>query len=471
MRSLSGSNDLAKRHPPGERSWTARSESSEARIALPRILICAALCLGVFLGITGRAHAFFSTPSHPTLFAIDPDTVIRKMDPTAPSRMWVIGQGWGLPPLFYRSKVPGLYDRWDFLYPLGCKEESYFRSKTRFTPLVDTQWYKIPPYDGHSRYLTAFWGRSDDGQNYWGIFPFYGYTHRRCGADDTRFVLFPLYYESTYDNERTIRILWPLITYAKSPGRQALKVWPVYGEDFVGNRYSNRFFLWPFFQHIEKYPGTPQHYSYTAAPFPLYMRTDTPCTTTMDFLWPFISYYRDARGHRKYSVRPFFSYGTGGGIEELNIFYVYSSKKDRRKGTSESSTGTSDGYISVGDDEVFTEKKFLMMSSIQKRYSKGCLVYAKYKFWPFAEYSWDVKKGSHLKVPELTGLKSDWWDLNMGRLLSLIDIRDTPITREISYLFGLSQETKFKAIPYVPFPPKPGDDSWSELLAGSFGQR
>jgi hypothetical protein len=459
----SGFQHLCERHPAGEYAM------AEPRVT--RVLVAVAFCLVLMLGATGHAAAFFTSPKHPTLFAIDPDVVIRKIDPSAPSRMWVIGQGWGMPPFFYRSRVQGLYDRWDFLYPLGCKEESQFRSRSRFTPFVDTQWYKVPPYDGHSRYLTAFWGRADDGQNYWGIFPFYGYTHRRSGADDTRFVLFPLYYESNYDQEHTIRILWPLVTYAKSPGRNAFKVWPLYGKDLVTNRYANTFFLWPFFQQIDKYPGTEQHYSYTAAPFPLYMRTETKCATTTDFLWPFISYYKDARGHRKYSVRPIFSYGTGGGIEELNIFYVYTSKKDRRKGTSESSTESSGGYISVGDDEVFTEKKFLMMSSIQKRYSKGCLVYAKYKFWPFAEYSWDLNKGTHLKVPELTGIKNDWWDLNWGRLLSLIDIRDTPITREISYLFGLSQETKFKAIPYVQHPPKPGDDSWSELLAGSFGQR
>ncbi len=178
MRAPSGSNDLAERHLPGEGSLATRRAPRHGRaiLGLPRVLIGTALCVGLFLGCAGHAQAFLTTPSHPTLFAIDPDTVIRKMDPTAPSRMWVIGQGWGLPPLFYRSKVPGLYDRWDFCYPLGCKEESYFRSKTRFTPLVDTQWYKIPPYDGHSRYLTAFWGRSDDGQNYWGVFPFYGYT-------------------------------------------------------------------------------------------------------------------------------------------------------------------------------------------------------------------------------------------------------------------------------------------------------
>jgi len=437
-------------------------------VALPAALLVLSVALP-----ERDVQAFFHLPSRSELFAVDPDVIIRKMDPTAPEGAWKLAQGWGFPPLFYRTKVSGLYDRWDFLYPLGCKEESYFRSRTKFTPLVDSQWYKIPPYDGHSRWLTAFWGRSDRGQNYWGVFPFYGYTYRRNGADSSFFAMFPLYSESTYDDARTIRVLWPLITYAKSPGRNTFKVWPLYGTDAIGKEYFNWFALWPLFQKIDKYPGTEQAYSYSAAPFPLYTRQETCYSTTVDLLWPFITYYHHRpTGHYRYSFRPLFTYGTGGGIEELNIFYFYSSKKDRRKGTSEGTLeGSSDGFIAVGDDEVFTEKKFLMVSSIQKRYRKGSLVYAKYKFWPFAEYSWDLYKGSHLRVPELTGIKNDWWDINLGRLLRIVDIRDTPITRELSLLFGLSRRTEVKSIPHIPSPPKPGDDSWSELVAGSFGKR
>ncbi|MBI5570792.1 MAG: hypothetical protein HY914_12680 [Desulfomonile tiedjei] len=419
--------------------------------------------------LVSPADAFLSLPSNATLFAVDPDFTIRQIDPRSSSRGWLLGTGWGLPPLFFSSNVNGLYHRCDFLFPMGCSEESAFRSKTRFTPFVDCEWSKTPPFEGHSRWLTAYWGRSDMGQHYWGFFPFYGYSYRHRGVDSDLFVLFPLYYESRYDNERTIRILWPFITYANSPGRHALKAWPLVGHDIIGQEYENKFFMWPFFQQICRYPGTLEASTYTASPFPLYARLDTPFSTTVDMLWPFITYYHHyPTGHRRYSVRPFFTYGTGGGIKELSIFYVYSQKTDYRKGMSE---GSSSGYISVGDDEVFTERKFLMMSSIQKRYRKGCLVYAKYKFWPFAEYFWDAKKGSHLKIPELTGLKSDWWDLNLGRLLRVIDIRDTPITRELSYLFGLSQRTEFKTMPHIPAPPKPGEDSWTELLAGSFGKR
>ncbi|MFH0821705.1 MAG: hypothetical protein V2B18_03065 [Pseudomonadota bacterium] len=99
------------------------------------------------------------------------------------------------------------------------------------------------------------------------------------------------------------------------------------------------------------------------------------------------------------------------------------------------------------------------------------MVYARYRFWPFAEYTWDVKKGSHFKFPEVVSLKSDFWDLNLGKLLRIIDFRDTPVTTELSALFGLTGRTEIKQVPHIPMPPKPGDDGWGELISGAFDKR
>jgi len=434
----------------------------------PALLVAVFLLLQPSTGL-GAAYDFLRRTTPGTLFAVDPDLLIRRMDPHAPDHAWTLAEGWGIRPFFFHTKVPGLFDRVDFLYPLGYREESTFQSTLTFTPLFKSKWSKIPPFDGYSRCLTFYQGRSDLGQNYWGFFPFYGYTYRRYGVDMNRFVLFPLYYESVDEDARTIRLLWPFITYAKSPGRSAFKVWPLFGKDAIRNDYFNFFALWPLFQRIDKHPGTEQASSYRAMPFPLYVRQDTCYSTSTDLLWPFINYYYHYRsGHQRYTFRPLFTYGTGGGVEELSFLFVYSSKKDYNKGITESGSG---GFVAVGADEVFTEKKFLMVNSIQKRFRKGCLVFAKYKFWPFAEYTWDAAKGSHFTFPEIIPLKSDWWDLNMGRLLRFVDFRDTPITRELSMLFGLSQKTEIKTHPGIGLAPKVGDDDWTELVTGAFGKR
>lgn len=410
-------------------------------------------------------YDFIKMTTPGSFFAVDPDSVIRSMDPTADSRTWRIGETWGIPPLFRRSRVPGIYERLDILYPLAFKEDSNFHKKIKIIPVFESRWSKIPPFDYYTRFVTMFKGRSDMGQDYCGFFPFYGYSYRRFGVDRNFFFLFPLYYESEDDGARTQRILWPIMTYANDQCRSTLKVWPLFGRDRIRNDYNNMFLLWPFFQIIDKYMGQEQRSSLKALPFPLYLSRETNYDYNLDLLWPLFSYYKHyASGHQRYSFRPFFSYGYGGGVEEFS-FLIYSSKKDRNSGKSSKST---DGYISLGTDEVVTEQKFMFMSAIQKRYRKGLLVYTKYRFWPFAEYIWDLDKGSHWKIPEIIPVKNDWWDLNLGRFLRIVDLRDTPITRELSYLFGLGRKNEVKNHLNIPAPPKSGDDNWSELIMGSF---
>ncbi|MCX5861661.1 MAG: hypothetical protein NTW27_06030 [Deltaproteobacteria bacterium] len=444
-----------------------------SRLCLSRGLVAAFVILVALLVLPevseGSAYDFLRLTTRESVFAVDPDLMIRSIDETASDRLWTLGRGWGFRPFFFRSRVADLYDRIDFLYPFGCREESRFRRKLRLVPFFESRWSKLPPFEGFSRCLTLYKGRSDLGQNYWGFFPFYGYTHRRFGVDHNFFLLFPLYYESTDDGDRTFRLLWPLITYSSGPSRASLKVWPFYGRDAIRNDYFSSFVLWPFFQRTLKYPGTEQASLYSAMPFPVFVRQEDSYSSSTHILWPFMTFYRHYRsGHWRFSFRPFLTYGTGGGIEELSFLFFYSSKEDHRQATA---SKDSEGYISVAGDEVVTERSFLKMSSIKKRFRKGCLVYARYRFWPFAEYIWDVKRGSRLKVPEIIPLNDQWWDLNLGRLLRFVDFRDTPITTELSTLFGLRQTTAIKQIPNITCPPNPGDDDWAELISGSFGRR
>jgi hypothetical protein len=381
----------------------------------------------------------------------------------------MFGKHYGIPPLYNRIEVPGLYERDDFLYPFGLREESTFQSRLRFSIFFNSRWSKKEPFDGHSRLLTAFQGRSDLGQEYWGVFPFYGYTFRRFGVDSNFFCLFPLYYRSAEDDAITHRFIWPIITYSDSPGRKALKVWPIAGTDAIRNDYYNNFFLWPLFQKIDKYPGTPQASSYLAAPFPLYVKECTPYDKSTSILWPFLNYYKHRSGHTRYSLWPFIRYGSGGGLKDINLMYLYTYKKDLKTGEEE--TGHKRGRITIADDEVYTERKFALINTIQKRYKDGCLVFTRYRFWPFAEYTWDKHKGSHLKIPAVITLKNDWFDLNLGRLLNIINIRDTPVSRETSFLFGISSNSYEKKTPHIQPAPKPGDDGFKELITGAFGER
>ncbi len=436
-----------------------------APVHLMFAILLVALLLGAPCVTHGSIYDYIKITRPGGFFAVDPDSIIRSMDPTADRRTWRIAETWGFPPFFMRSKVPGLFERLDILYPIAFKEDSSFSRKIKIIPLFESRWSKIPPFDYYTRFATMYKGRSDMGQDYFGFFPFYGYSYRRFGVDRNRFLLFPLYYESEDDGAKTYRLLWPFITYANDQHRVTLKFWPLFGKDHIRNDYDNRFLLWPFFQITDKYIGQEQWSSFKALPFPLYMSSQTNYDYNLDLLWPLFTYYKHyASGHQRYSFRPFFRYGYGGGVEEFSILF-YSSKKDKRSGVSSSST---DDYVSLGTDEVVTERKFFFMSAIQKRYRKGLLVYTKYRFWPFAEYIWDVDKGTHWKVPEIIPVKHAWWDLNLGRFLRIVDLRDTPITRELSLFFGLSRHNQIKPHPQIAAPPRSADDNWTELIQGSF---
>jgi hypothetical protein len=457
---------LSWRRCSRRRSHSCLSDSSKTYTAF---IICCALVAWISLVTPTKAYSSiydnFKPTSPRSFFAVDPDLLIRSMDPKADSKTWLLAETWGFPPIFLRSKIPGLFERLDILYPLAYQEDSNFQKKIKIIPLFESRWSKIPPFDNYTRVVTMFKGRSDMGHDYWGFFPFYGYSYRRFGVDKNMFFLFPLYYQSEDDGAKTYRILWPFITYANDPVRFSMKVWPLYGKDRIRNDYDNRFLLWPLFQITDKYIGQEQWTSYKALPFPLYVTRETNYDYNLDLMWPLFTYYKHyASGHTRYSLRPFFTYGYGGGIDEFS-FLFYSSKKDRNSGTSSSST---DAYISVGKDEVVTERKFFFMSAIQKRYRKGNLVYAKYRFWPFAEYTWDHAKGSHWKIPEVIPIKDTWWNLNLGRFLRLVDLRETPVTRELSVLFGLGRKNDIRKHPHINEPPKSGDDNWSELIIGSF---
>ena len=135
------------------------------------VFVCLTLSLAAASDSRGSAYNFFRVTAPGTVFAIDPDLTIRRIDPHAPDHIWTFGKSWGIPPLYFQTQVPGLYDRVDFFYPFGYREESTFQSKLAFTPLFKSRWSKLPPFEGHSRCLTLYHGRSDLGQQVLGLFP------------------------------------------------------------------------------------------------------------------------------------------------------------------------------------------------------------------------------------------------------------------------------------------------------------
>ncbi len=160
---------------------------------------------------------------------------------------------------------------------------------------------------------------------------------------------------------------------------------------------------------------------------------------------------------------PFIKYGSGGGLEELNLFYLYSYKKDWRRGTTSTS---SDARLQVDGESVYTEQKFLyFISTIQKQYRKGLLVYGSIaSSGRLREYVWDLEKGSHLKMPEIIPLTSDFWDQKSRASVAIRRFARDPHNAGTEHAFSVSARDRTQSSPLHSPATEPENDDWSELI-------
>jgi len=88
-------------------------------------------------------------------------------------------------------------------------------------------------------------GRTRDDESYWGLFPFYGTHPHLLFMDDIHFAVWPIYMDYSVNGVRSHAVLWPFISWKDEP-REALGIWPFYG--YSHKRESDhKYVLWPLF--------------------------------------------------------------------------------------------------------------------------------------------------------------------------------------------------------------------------------
>lgn len=216
---------------------------------------------------------------------------------------------------------PFFYDdggQTDVLYPLG----HFTPERGRFVPVFS---YTNEETRQNLSFLVFFYGRYED-ERYGGIFPLYGTLNHRFGYDRIRFVLWPLYSETTNNGIDAYSVLWPVFRY--SPGRE-FQVFPLYGYEETLN-YRHDFVLWPFIhfrrgaQHISAflpffYYSSGDTYWNASFLWPLftYSKDTSPELTSANFPWPLL---RTATGaYEEFKVFPFYWTRTQGDIYRMKI--------------------------------------------------------------------------------------------------------------------------------------------------------
>jgi hypothetical protein len=212
-------------------------------------------------------------------------------------------------PFYYKDEETSEVD---MLYPLGrfSQERGLFFPFYRHIDQEDQQ---------HVDLFPVFYGKYKE-TPYWGIFPLYGTMEHRFGFKRARFILWPLYADTTMDETETYSFLWPVFSYSRG---RLYRVFPLYGWEKTSDS-TNQFFLWPFIHHERGIDNRRMD-----AVLPLFLYDRGPTHQSISFLWPFFTYNHDSSAQHISADFPWpIIRMASGAYEETRIFPLYWAKTE-----------------------------------------------------------------------------------------------------------------------------------------------
>lgn len=230
--------------------------------------------------------------------------------------------GWAIRPLLAYTKTPERRHL-EFFYPLGAWEKT----------AEVTRWQLIPFFSGrrefdqkkegsyHRSFWPIFWGRTEDGAGYGGLFPLYGRFFERYGRDRITFALWPLYSASEWDGHRHRSLLWPIFAKTRGPKENGWRLWPLWGHTRRAGQWERCFLLWPIFLDEKKNLST-ENPLHRWMVWPLYIREQGLHGSRHMFLWPFFHIYRNpVQGIVQWDLPwPFLGYASGPNYRSWRIW-------------------------------------------------------------------------------------------------------------------------------------------------------
>jgi len=191
-------------------------------------------------------------------------------------------------------------DNWDFLWPLGERDVTTLKNKSRVLIFGQTEEFKALTRESyyHSYWMwPLIWFKSETDQPFSTfIFPFYGNYNHFLLSNQAEFFLFPIY--SRFQRKEVISTNWFWPIYNKTSGDRInrFRIFPFYSMNSHKDSWVYRSYLWPFFhtQHSLN-PEQPADswflfpfYGTSEYQFPEIKKTKTATTV----LWPFYTQYK-----------------------------------------------------------------------------------------------------------------------------------------------------------------------------------
>ncbi len=184
---------------------------------------------------------------------------------------------------------------WEFLYPLMSYRRVEEDAKFQFLQILNFRHEGSDPeareehFDLFPFYLS---GKTETGEEYRAIFPFFGRLVNRMFQDEVEFVLFPLYARFVRQGVETRYFPWPILSVTRGENVSGFRFVPLYGREVKEGVYEKRFVLWPLFLHQRTgLDGDNPEEVLSILPFYVAQRSKKVDRTTI--LWPLFSYMED----------------------------------------------------------------------------------------------------------------------------------------------------------------------------------
>jgi len=339
------------------------------------------------------------------------------------------GLEWGIRPLF-SFKNDG-YERLDILYPLGGVKKEEGLSEGYFFPFLNFEENRF------FSLFTLYWGKSEEGEAYCGLFPLLGKIKDRFRRDEIDFVLWPLYTRVIDEGSTTYKILWPFFKLYKGK-TEGVDIFPLWGHR-VSERADKGFALWPFYVwQDEKFMEA--HFSLRLY-FPFYASFKTPKYESFFLFPPFLHHKRFKEGQERWELWPFLAFDD----KEQKIFPLFR-KKETPKEKSLWFLWPLYTYEYTEVSETKMQKERFMLIGVRKKETFDDEEKVDvFNLWPLFSISKENNKEEFL-FPFLIPIKNEGFKRNLLPIFTLISCKSKGQKADFNILWGLF---RFKKDPKI----------------------
>lgn len=355
-------------------------------------------------------------------------------------------ESWAVRPLIsYQRDRDKNVEEWQFLYPLGKYRLTPKERYVHFLPLLSGKKNLGTEAEEKSArnfdLFPFFWGRTENGEPYGGVFPIYGEFKERFSRDEITFFLWPLYSRSKWEGNEKTTIAWPVLSWTTGETDQAFRLWPLFGHEEKAGEYDRNFLLWPIFYYAHDDLDTEPLTKKMA--FPLYISETSATVNRKIVLWPLFNYHRNiAQDFTQWDLPwPFIRYVQSPDftIRQFWPLYRLKEKQDLYDLTLFWPVYRYTKQDLVEEGAVKTTYRFLLLSKSEKKvWTKENKEERTARLWPFFFAKSSRDGSSFLHIPAIVPIYDEGYERNYGPIFRVYEHRHSSDGEEkLKLLWGL----------------------------------